>query len=255
MRGPDLVWGGDIRQFHPPEGKFSGVIGGPPCQNISTANPNRDLAIGMRLVREFLRCVAEAKPEWFLMENTPGVPAIEEEGYAVQRFFLNALDCGGRQRRNRSFQFGSRDGTVLALDRGVTRAGEIERTCLASEGNHPRRVSWHRESFRRGWAKFCELQGLPTDFDLPGVSLGAKYRAVGNGVPVYMAATIARAVKARSSRHSVRLCVCGCGRAVAGRLTRATPACRKRLERSRKAVTPPACPEPGPSQIGVTELT
>src|SRR5437660_11815578 len=32
VRGPDLLWGGDIRRFHPPAGKFDGVIGGPPCQ-------------------------------------------------------------------------------------------------------------------------------------------------------------------------------------------------------------------------------
>ena len=25
VRGPDLLWGGDIRSFHPPAGKFDGV--------------------------------------------------------------------------------------------------------------------------------------------------------------------------------------------------------------------------------------
>src|SRR6266852_4876882 len=35
VRGPDLLWGGDIRRFHPPAGKFDGVIGGPPCQMFS----------------------------------------------------------------------------------------------------------------------------------------------------------------------------------------------------------------------------
>src|SRR6185436_8832391 len=28
VRGPDLLWGGDIRKFHPPAGRFDGVIGG-----------------------------------------------------------------------------------------------------------------------------------------------------------------------------------------------------------------------------------
>ena len=27
VRGPDLLWGGDIKQFHPPAGKFDGVNG------------------------------------------------------------------------------------------------------------------------------------------------------------------------------------------------------------------------------------
>jgi len=31
VRGPDLLWGGDIVRFHPPAGRFDGVIGGPPC--------------------------------------------------------------------------------------------------------------------------------------------------------------------------------------------------------------------------------
>jgi hypothetical protein len=43
VRGPDLLWGGDIRTFHPPAGRFDGVIGGPPCQLFSSfrhLNPN-----------------------------------------------------------------------------------------------------------------------------------------------------------------------------------------------------------------------
>ena len=37
VRGPDLLWGGDIKTFHPPAGKFDGVIGGPPCQLFSAS--------------------------------------------------------------------------------------------------------------------------------------------------------------------------------------------------------------------------
>lgn len=32
VRGPDLLWGGNIRKFRPPPNKFDGVIGGPHCQ-------------------------------------------------------------------------------------------------------------------------------------------------------------------------------------------------------------------------------
>ena len=35
VRGPDLLWGGDVRTFHVPAGRFDGVIGGPPCQAFS----------------------------------------------------------------------------------------------------------------------------------------------------------------------------------------------------------------------------
>lgn len=40
VRGPDVLWGGDIRNFHPPAGKFDGVIGGPPCQTFSSLDQN-----------------------------------------------------------------------------------------------------------------------------------------------------------------------------------------------------------------------
>lgn len=35
VRGPDKIWGGDVRNFHVPAGVFAGVIGGPPCQVFS----------------------------------------------------------------------------------------------------------------------------------------------------------------------------------------------------------------------------
>lgn len=28
VRGPDLLWGGDIRRFHVPAGRFNGIIAG-----------------------------------------------------------------------------------------------------------------------------------------------------------------------------------------------------------------------------------
>lgn len=230
VRGPDMVWGGDVAEFHPPRGKFAGVIGGSPCQDFSTARRDEPTGDGLRLLGEFCRVVREAGPEWFCLENVPAVPSVRIDGYAIQRFNLTAAECGGRQRRNRCFQFGSRDGTCLICDRGV--AGEVrEKTCMASE--------FSRRGKRRAFADFCELQGLPGNFNLPGLSLGAKYKAVGNGVPVFMARVIARAVTNRAASHGVTLCACGCGRGVtvrqAGHVC-ATVACRKRLERGRKGV-------------------
>ncbi|MDE4913992.1 hypothetical protein PQI07_25310 [Methylobacterium sp. 092160098-2] len=35
VRGPDQLWGGDVRRFHPPRGRFDGIVGGPPCQAFS----------------------------------------------------------------------------------------------------------------------------------------------------------------------------------------------------------------------------
>lgn len=73
VRGPDVLWGGNVLDFHPPAGKFDGIIGGPPCQAFSQMrhlNPHAGKKHG-NLIPEFERCVFEAQPEWFLMENTP----------------------------------------------------------------------------------------------------------------------------------------------------------------------------------------
>ena len=71
VRGPDVLWGGDIRRFHPPAGKFDGIIGGPPCQAFSRlAHMVRHNGLEPRfgnLIPEFERCVKEAMPRWFLI--------------------------------------------------------------------------------------------------------------------------------------------------------------------------------------------
>jgi hypothetical protein len=64
--------------------------------------------------------------------------------------------------------------------------------------------------------------------------MAAKYKAVGNGVPIHMARVLADAVINRHQNSDVTLCRCGCGRRVAGRQVMATPACRKRMERGRR---------------------
>ena len=86
VRGPDVLWGGDIRRFHPPAGVFDGVIGGPPCQTFSrlaimTRFNGHEPKFG-NLIPEFERCVQEAQPRWFLMENVRDAPLPLVSGYA-----------------------------------------------------------------------------------------------------------------------------------------------------------------------------
>jgi DNA (cytosine-5)-methyltransferase 1 len=242
VRGPDLVWGGDILDFHPPHGVFAGIIGGPPCPDFSKKRRCPPTGNGVAMLREFARCVTEAGPDWFLMENVLGVPDVEIPGYTIQRFNLNAAECGGNQHRPRRFQFGSLDGRPLVPHRGIPSRG-LSQCVLASEGKQPRRT----------WADVCELQGLPRAFELPGMSRAAKYRAVGNGVPVYMARVIAVAVKRRlvTPKH-VRLCVCECGRVVDGNRVMATAGCRKRMQRKRDAA---AVTIPGMVTSGMSPVT
>jgi|GEM_PF-993871 len=225
VRGPDTVFGQRIEDFAPAAHVFAGVIGGPPCQDFSRARRRPPTGHGQRMLDEFARVVTEAEPDWWLMENVPGVPDVHMPGFVTRRFNLFASEFGCRQKRNRSFQFGSRDGLPLVI--------------LTSTQSHFGRALAPAAMARdthRNFADLCELQGLPRWFDLPGLSRSAKIRAVGNGVPVAMARAVAESIRDRAQRvHSYRLCACGCGRPLTGpeRQKSATAACRKRLERAR----------------------
>jgi DNA (cytosine-5)-methyltransferase 1 len=226
VRGPDKIWGGDIRKFSPASHIFGGVIGGPPCQNFSRANRKKDFAAGMLLVNEFVRVVCAAAPEWFLMENVPGSPTVIFPGYVTQIFYLDASHVGSEQRRSRKFHFGFKSGRELVFKRDVAACdgAASQPTVLASKTNG------------RSWREFCRLQGLPDDFDLP-FTLENKFRAVGNGVPYALSKSLAQAIAARDLNVTPhRVCACGCGAFVTGRAELANVACRKRMQRRRDSV-------------------
>lgn len=129
VRGPDVLWGGDIRRFHPPPGRFDGIIGGPPCQAFSS------LAALVRakgyepkfgnLIPEFERCMTEAGPSWFLMENVRQAPVASVDGYAVADFLFNNAWVAGEdgfgqeQERVRRFSFGVRGASAPYLRRWI----------------------------------------------------------------------------------------------------------------------------------------
>ncbi len=223
VRGPDTLLGQDVRTFTVPAGLITGVIGGPPCQDFSRARRHPPTGYGLQMLAEFRRLITEAQPAWWLMENVPGVPDMLVDRYVTQRFNILASEFRLAQRRNRSFQFGSSDGLKLIIPR-VTQSHRTKPAPLASDGDRGR---------RRSFAEVCELQGLPRTFTLPGLSRRAMFRAVGNGVPVPVAEAIARAITLRGRVPGVP-CPCDCGRVLTGRQLSATPACRKRLERSRR---------------------
>lgn len=196
VRGPDLLWGGDVHDFHPPAGRFDGVIGGPPCQSFSPiGNVNRKRwgadSVMPDLIPEFRRVVLEAEPRWWLMENAPNAYAPIEPCFHVE---LDAEWLGMEQRRRRAFW------SSLNL------AAVIEVPALLPAGSGTKRtVSWQTVDWRgsrsrehrRTLADRLELQGFPRDF-LDGCPLtvtGAK-KAVGNGVPLPMGRAVARAIKA-----------------------------------------------------------
>jgi DNA (cytosine-5)-methyltransferase 1 len=203
VRGPDLLWGGDVHRFNPPAGRFDGMIGGPPCQAHSRfkhINTARGLTLAEDMTPEFVRVVAEAAPVWWLMENAPAAPDAIIDGYRTFRTELDNRWLGEDQERRRCFQFGTNDGRRLQIVTSALESSERATTCLASEGRAGRilRTSDGKARYtpRRSWEEFCRLQGLPGDFlsDAPLTNEG-RYRVVGNGVPLPMGRAVAQAVK------------------------------------------------------------
>jgi len=92
------------------------IIGGPPCQDFSSAG-KRDESLGRAdLTLSYAKIVAACNPEWFLMENVERIikskilkDAIEifkEAGYGISYYVLDASYCGVPQARKRFFLVG-----------------------------------------------------------------------------------------------------------------------------------------------------
>ena len=213
VRGPDVLWGGDIRRFHPPAGRFDGVIGGPPCQCFSrlaamVRHNGYEPKFG-NLVPEYERCVADTEPAWFVMEEVPDAPIPIVEGYGVWSCLLNNRQLGEAQNRVRRWSFGMRgERKPLMIETACFESMEYE--CAAVGGSHGRpgcvSSSLEKEHYRKSslpfntkninWFKECKRrQGLPDDFDIQPFTVSAKCKAVGNGVPLAMGCAIAKAVR------------------------------------------------------------
>jgi DNA (cytosine-5)-methyltransferase 1 len=170
------------------------------------------------LIPEFERCVAEAQPTWFVMENVPDAPTPQVLGYATWSTLLNNRQCfdeDGKpavQNRVRRWTFGDRRRgmpTALMIDTAVFESQEFE---YAATGGSSRSVPIaiggsdkpkfrgvkgampFNSKSRLAFAEVCRKQGLPEGFDIPAFTVEAKCKAVGNGVPIPMARAIAKAV-------------------------------------------------------------
>lgn len=205
VRGPDLLWGGDVRRFHVPAGRFDGVIGGPPCQFASRfryINPHAGRHGNQ--IPEYERIVGEARPTWFLMENVPEAPTPNVQIHLVHNILLRDDWVGGETMRKRRFSFGTLDGRRLPVEvaalhtqnplPSVTSASNDVPVKLLQGGKTKKRVSEGRGALTI--AEMLRSQGLPEDFfgESPLTAAG-KRKVIGNGVPLPMGRAIAKAVK------------------------------------------------------------
>jgi DNA (cytosine-5)-methyltransferase 1 len=219
VRGPDYLWGGDIKRFHPPAGRFNGVIGGPPCQEFSRlAHMVRQNGLQPKfgnLIPEYERVVFESEAQWFLMEEVPDAPVPKVEGYGVFSFLLNNRQCFDEtgapavQNRLRRFSFGWRGeaqsllietAALESVDFEYAATGGSARPVAIGGSGKPKkfrdgkgRMPWNAKS-EAAFREVCRKQGLPEDFDLPPFTVAAKCKAVGNGVPLPTGRALAKAI-------------------------------------------------------------
>ena len=92
------------------------IIGGPPCQDFSSAG-KRDETMGRAdLTISYANIVASSKPEWFVMENVERITKshilrdalkiFKKAGYGISYQVLDASYCGVPQARKRFFLVG-----------------------------------------------------------------------------------------------------------------------------------------------------
>lgn len=200
VRGPDLLWGGDVRRFHPPAGKFDGIIGGPPCQSWSKmGNTNKarwgEESVMPDMIPEFARVVQAARPLWFIMENVPEAP-LPGTGYFEHPEIVCDNWFGGDTARARRITFGSIGPHAArpwkhSLHRQTQLAPPDPAPVILStgqSGNGGPRASIDRMAASQGFDA--------SRFEHSPFSVTELRRAIANGVPLAMGRAVARAVKA-----------------------------------------------------------
>lgn len=196
VRGPDILWGGDVRRFHIPPGVFDGIIGGPPCQKYSAAqhmNRGERANPPLDLIGEYVRLLGEGQPNWWVMENVAGArhsPHIPK--FWSPPVWLKDWDCGGNTSRKRLFW--CHPFWMLSPSK---RPGKPSYSVLAStgrRGNSPTAIGrgWHGSQGSVDF--FAQLQGaehLIKELKKRRASKEFIVHLLGNGVPLAMGRYIA----------------------------------------------------------------
>ena len=107
--------------FKPERGRFALVAGGPPCQPFSVGGKRLVAEDPRNGIPQFLRALAELRPDAFMMENVAGLAVstkrpyfqavlsrLEQLGYSTSWQVLEAADYGLPQTRKRLFVVGAK---------------------------------------------------------------------------------------------------------------------------------------------------
>lgn len=106
----------ELEHHRLPDGSFPAIIGGPPCQDFSSAGKRIE---GDRadLTEKYAAIIKHFMPPFFVMENVSrakgaaaynrALSVMEEAGYTIVKKVLNSAYCGVPQTRKRLIAFGS----------------------------------------------------------------------------------------------------------------------------------------------------
>lgn len=193
VRGPDILLGGDVRNFHGVPNKFDGIIGGPPCKVFSNALQGQ-VSNHLNLIPEFERIIRESEPKWWVMENV--VSALDPNLPDFKKHIFDAWEVGANQHRVRCFW----SNLDLKIIKSEQRTKSPWPTVLATEHKYSENSADKRRAGRKVGRRMTieevnEAMGLPKDFSTPALSVPMQYEVRGNGVPLAMGKAVARAVK------------------------------------------------------------
>lgn len=110
------------------EFSFDMIVGGPPCQDFSSAGKRDGNGSRANLTRCYAKIVCALRPRYFLMENVDlarryvafheAIADFREAGYGLSECVLDASFCGVPQKRKRTIVvgiLGGKDGALLPL--------------------------------------------------------------------------------------------------------------------------------------------
>jgi DNA (cytosine-5)-methyltransferase 1 len=206
------------------------VVGSPPCQDASTANPSGKGIDGSQtgLFKEFVRIVGEIRPRWVAAENVPGIrtrgadwiiDALAEIDYPCEPFVVGALHAFAPHKRKRVW-------------------------FIARHADHDSFADEDWESHRAEYAEVAGCVGFPGDSDETGLEVGQGQR--GNSCTEL--AALERAVGASGMRWNggpgcsfrmadgiptglAQVCIAAYGDAVVPKITEAIGNAIRRTER------------------------
>ena len=100
-----------VSEYHPDM-----IIGGPPCQDFSSAGKRDENNGRGDLTVDYAHIIEKVRPEWFVMENVDrilkttklkeAISIYKSCGYGLTKIVLNASRCGVPQRRKRFIMIG-----------------------------------------------------------------------------------------------------------------------------------------------------